>query len=560
MTFLPIIERELRARARRQATYWARVAVGGFGALLCLMQLSFGSAFAGTAAVGQYAFLGLVTAAFLLCCGACLLTADTISSERREGTLGLLFLTRVRGNDVLLGKLGAAGMTGLCAVIVFLPVLMIPVLSGGVTGGEAFRKGLVLLNTLFVGLTCGLLASAEGETRLGALRRAVVLMTCILFVPAPFYLIRGDLSPLSHLVAAFSPFTSLLAASDAKYRVSPAQYWEALILLHLLGWGLLWQASVVLRRSLREPLAAPEVSDMTTAQQDASPVTRWRLKPFTKQTKPIDWLVTRQPGLSLAVWAGVAIGVSYWLIIPFAARFLTSGLGFQALLGPISLVAQAAKGGLFAWVASRFFIEARRTGELELLVTTPLGAAALVSAQWEMLRRLFRWPIIVLLVPIVLQVFSILAIRSGGMPGTWKVHYAISTVLAGINTWIGIVALCWVGMWFGLRARSQSSAIVWTVGLVGLLPYLLSWLFSLAALVISRFLSNTAPMPVFLSSTLSRLFILGFFLWLIHRTKKLLSGDLRLTELQPLALTKSLGALWRDGWMVLRRARHWTPS
>ena len=559
MTFLPILERELRVRARRTVTYWVRVAVGGFGALLCLMQLSFGGAFGEAASVGRYAFHGLVTAAFLLCCGAFALTADAISSERREGTLGLLFLTRVRGNDVLLGKLGAAGITGLCAVIVFLPVLMIPVLSGGVTGGEAFRTGLVMVDTLFVGLSVGLWASARGEVWAVTFRKAALLMLVILLLPALYGILTSNLTSWIQIASGLSPYSALAAASDARYTASSAQYWEAMVLMQLLGWGLLWRTSVVLRRSLRETSAMPMTLETTPTRQNALPVTRRRQKPLTEQTEPIGWLLRRQTGLSLAVWVGVAIGVSYFLIVPLVG-FFTAGFGLHALLGPTSLVTQAAKAGLFAWVASRFFIEARRTGELELLATTPHGAAAMVSAQAEMLRRLFRWPIFVLLLPIVLQAFLWLAIPGSGMPSNWKVYFVISIVLRGINTWVYVVALCWVGMWFGLRARNQSSAIVLTVGLVGLLPHLLSWVFSLVASVLSRFMSNVVPLPFFLSSSLLGLAIMVFYLWLIHRTKKLLSGDLRLTELQPFSMTEALGDLWRDGGMVLRRARHWTPS
>jgi hypothetical protein len=253
--------------------------------------------------------------------------------------------------------------------------------------------------------------------------------------------------------------------------------------------------------------------------------------------------------------------VSYWLIIPIIIRLFTAGAGLQALLWPTSLVTQAAKAGLFAWVASRFFIEARRTGELELLITTPHGAAAIVSAQWNMLKRLFRWPIIVLLLPLLLQFFSILSIRSGlGIPGGWKLQYVISVVFGGINTCVQVMALCWVGMWFGLRARNQSSAIVWTVVVVGLMPHLLVWAFSLAASMLLPFISNTVLMRSLTVSSLSRLFVLGFYFWLILRTRKLLSGDSPLGELQTIALAKGLGDLWREGTMVLRKARHWTPS
>jgi len=36
------------------------------------------------------------------------------------------------------------------------------------------------------------------------------------------------------------------------------------------------------------------------------------------------------------------------------------------------------------------------------------------------------------------------------------------------------VAVCWVGMWFGLRARKPFLVIAWTVGLVLVLPWVLS--------------------------------------------------------------------------------------
>jgi hypothetical protein len=63
-----------------------------------------------------------------------------------------------------------------------------------------------------------------------------------------------------------------------------------------------------------------------------------------------------------------------------------------------------------------------------------------------------------------------------------------------------------------------------------------------------------------MSSSVSSLAVLVFNLWLIHRTRNLLGSDLRLSELQPLSLAKALGAAWRDGAMVIRGARHWTPS
>src|SRR5262245_10381843 len=124
MTFLPVIERELRRRSRRRLTYWSRVGVALGGLLVAIPPLLssdlLGSVDSTEAA--QQIFNGLVVALFLLCAASCLLTADAIGQERRDGTLGLLMLTRVRGVDLLLGKLGSCGISALGAVAAFLPI------------------------------------------------------------------------------------------------------------------------------------------------------------------------------------------------------------------------------------------------------------------------------------------------------------------------------------------------------------------------------------------------------------------------------------------------------
>src|SRR5262245_7602422 len=87
-------------------------------------------------------------------------TSDCLSEEKREGTLGLLFLTDLRGYDVIIGKLTANSLAVFYCVVAVLPVLAIPLLMGGVAAAEFGRISLVLLNTLFLSLCAGMLASA----------------------------------------------------------------------------------------------------------------------------------------------------------------------------------------------------------------------------------------------------------------------------------------------------------------------------------------------------------------------------------------------------------------
>src|SRR4051812_29916771 len=110
MTLFPIAGRELRVAARQGATYWTRVGAaaaailvsGGFLAVWTASAMSFGGN------TGQILFSILKWLCFAFVCSTGMfLTSDSVSEEKREGTLGLLFLTDLRGYDVVLGKLMA---------------------------------------------------------------------------------------------------------------------------------------------------------------------------------------------------------------------------------------------------------------------------------------------------------------------------------------------------------------------------------------------------------------------------------------------------------------------
>ena len=154
MTFLPIVEREMRAASRRSSTYWSRAQVV-LAALIPTAFLLIGPTGMMTPSQrGAQIFQTLAFLAFFFAIfSAVRLTADCISSEKREGTLGFLFLTDLKPYDVVLGKLSATSLTALYGLLSLLPVLAIPVLMGGVTLGDLARLTLVLLNTLFFALS-----------------------------------------------------------------------------------------------------------------------------------------------------------------------------------------------------------------------------------------------------------------------------------------------------------------------------------------------------------------------------------------------------------------------
>src|ERR1051326_4351741 len=135
MNTFPVIDRELRLRARQGATYWARCGVAAMAGIIGIQEMALSSSSPAPTAVGAATFNSVSWLGFLIACICSLVTADSLSRERREGTLGLLLLTKLKGYDLILGKLCAAGLTACYALIGFLPALAIVVLAGGVTAG-----------------------------------------------------------------------------------------------------------------------------------------------------------------------------------------------------------------------------------------------------------------------------------------------------------------------------------------------------------------------------------------------------------------------------------------
>ncbi len=506
MTWLPLVERELRLRARSAATYWTRFAVGFAGVVVCVQ--SMGSTPLGLqSGVGTLVFNGIVGAAFLLSCGACLLTADAISVERREGTLGLLFLTRVRALDVLVGKLGSVGLVSLCALGAFLPVLMVPVLAGGVTGGDAFRKGLGLCDALFFALAAGLYASATQQQRFKASRSALLLVGMVSVLPLlPFAVARGWVHRSPGLL---SPVALLLCAGDRAYALNRWPFWASFAAVQSLAWVLLAGAALRLRRIVGEQGGALHEAPVRPVQESDPLAGLGRWQPDKEDASPIEWLVYRQQGVKAGLWglAVLALGFSGWMSFGFSHAGGT-GPGLWLLAWPLETAAAAFGGAVVAWVASRFFLSVRRTGELEVLLTTPVGAEAIASDQWRVLKRFFGWPVVGVQAAFLLPLFA----SAGRLSSNSWAPVVLVLALSFANTWFGVQALCWVGMWFGLRGRSQAGGILWTVVLAKGTPCLLVLLGSIVGVVLLNWNGHLTAAALSWMTWVPQTLILGFYL------------------------------------------------
>jgi hypothetical protein len=457
MTVLPIVERELRVRARLRSTYRFRF-FAATGAILIVAVLLLGSmGRGGNPHLGTSIFVTLAGLAFLYCLmeGA-RNTADCLSGEKREGTLGLLFLTDLKGYDVVIGKLVASSINSFYGLMAIFPALAIPLVLGGLTGGEFWRHVLCLINALFLSLTTGLLVSAISRDE----RTAWMMTSFIIFVltvAPPFLLFLPNSVTL--VAAAPSPFTAFLGAFDGKFTTSPEQYWNSIRTVQALSWCSLLAASLLLphrwqdRPSSRPMIAPPRPRNG----RQAAAAARWRSRLL--ETNPVLWMTTRREGSPLGLWALVLsasfVGVTGWI--------MTDGAGAFALLW-IMMITHLM---LSVWMASEACHSlgvARESGALELLVSTPLTTQQIVTGHLLALKQMFFRPVVfLLLVEGCLIMASVCVEISGRRLEAGHIVGAGLVLVMIVSAILELQAVACYGLWMGLVSKRPAQAVTRTV-------------------------------------------------------------------------------------------------
>jgi len=460
MTFLPMVERELRERARKRATYWVRGGAAFLATAIAMFVLIFMSGM-GSGAIGHSVMEVLAWLAFpFVVLEGLRNTADSLSAEKREGTLGLLFLTDLRGYDVVLGKFFACSLTSLYALLAMIPALAVPVLLGGVTGAEFWRLVLALINALFFSLTTGIFVSSISrvERRSWAGTFAIIGFF-IIALPA----LSGALK-LPELCYG-SPFTSFWLHDASRYAVDAEYYWGSIWITHAIGWGWLGFSSFLLPRFWQE-----SGKRRTQRRREVEPERAHRRRNIMLAVNPIWWLTSRRTHQRTWLWLMVTV-VAILAVASFATlQDNTTGLWaiYGCMMGVHLLLA--------VWVAFEAcdsFSEARGTGAMELLLSTPLPVRQILRGQHLALRELFLGPVGFLLgVEILLTAVQVSLMARGG--GNFMERVAILLVLGFSLVWfiLDLLAVAEVGMWFGLTSQKSTQAMTKTILIVLVLPLL----------------------------------------------------------------------------------------
>lgn len=475
MTFLPVVDRELSVAARKRSTYWLRVAAASVALVLGVGMLTLFSVGAvGRSMLGSSLFSALSWLAFAAALATGLFfTSDCLSEEKREGTLGLLFLTDLRGLDVVAGKLLATSLRGFYGLIAVFPIVAVTLLLGGVTGGQFWRSALAVLSALILSLAAGLAGSAACRHSQMALGMTLLLL---LLACAAGPAVDGIYALVHH--ANFKPVASV-SSPVFLFWISrswvPAPFWECLLANQAIAWLLLMAASWILPRTWQDKARRRSAS---TAQWQywwkyGSPKRRLACRRQLLPINPVLWLAARERWQGLGLWS-MAVAVAGF----FAALLaLNPGGELWGQWGGI--------GGIFVLVlylgtasqACRFFVEARRAGMIELLLTSPLTVAQVLGGQWRALLRTLGLPVMLLLLIQAAgswysQRYAWGTLAGKGMASVNVTLLAtVSTIGGVLATVVSLAAIAWFGMWMGLTSRNNNLATLKTLVFVQVIPW-----------------------------------------------------------------------------------------
>src|SRR5258706_6222509 len=130
MACLPLIERELRVALRKQRPARARLKYGAL-AVFASMALLLEAAMQGTHSAGRDLEQVLCLFGLVFVVRAPRLVAGVLAEERRNETLGLLFLSGLSAGEVFAGKFLSSALVAFTNLLAIFPMLALPFLIGG---------------------------------------------------------------------------------------------------------------------------------------------------------------------------------------------------------------------------------------------------------------------------------------------------------------------------------------------------------------------------------------------------------------------------------------------
>lgn len=489
MTLLPIVDRELRVAARRKLTYWSRLLAAAVFAIVfgsILSEATQASGYGFSAGEIEFSALKWMLLALASLAGV-FITSDALSEEKREGTMGLLFLTDLRGYDIVFGKLVSHSLRVFYGMLAVVPVVGLVLMMGGVTGREFWQVMLVICNGLLLALAVGMFVSSLSRDSVRAMTYALLISLAIFGG-----LLLADLALAGWDERKFKAYFSLASPCYLLYETSGSRfnnYWLCLGIQHGLAWLLLGLASLITPRTWRDKphTSGGRWSALFRRLRLGSPRSRASRRSRALESSPVLWVMSRDRWLFwlLNFFAAQTLSVRVWAIYLQLHPANQTTIPQQDPIEPLSIILMILFiGGTFFWMAvqaSQFFAESVHNGSMELLLVTPVSPGEIIRAQRIILRRALLFPAlcVVLLIAGSDGVNIYLNYKFSHAPGIVPSptpgfdFFQIASMLDDLLLIAGVLmATSWFGMWAGMTSRKTAWAVLKTLGLVVVVPWI----------------------------------------------------------------------------------------
>jgi ABC-type Na+ efflux pump permease subunit len=469
----PVVQRELREGARRPVNHRLRFLSAVVGTLLLWYFVASSDepeSRLGTYLLGHlHAFiLGLI---FVVVPG---LTADCIAREKREGTLGLLFLTPLSAGGIVAGKALVGALRAFTLWLALLPILIIPFIGGGITWFDALSALSLEFCAMVLCMAAGLIASSLARERNTAFVLAYLFGAGFLFlfswlsegvllsdfvfisgypVPNSFYpqYDKSNNYPFSTAMLCglneyegYAAWSSSFGTTNWSFR----QLWTSFCLASPLVTLLIFCAvarfaAYRINRSWQDKV--PSIRHEGFLKRYCTPLFQRRFRRKMQRTldwNPIAWLQQYSWKARLSKW-GLCLA---FLLIEVAARNAD-----EDTRDTIHTVLLLALAGIYTFAGVSGFLEEKRSGALELLLVTPIPVnklifgrvwglwkqflpAGLVLAAFFLCNHLYRedWPVV--------GFVFIVACHFLSLP-VFATYFALrvkNLIVAAVLTWIAL--------------------------------------------------------------------------------------------------------------------------
>jgi ABC-type transport system involved in multi-copper enzyme maturation permease subunit len=413
--------------------------------------------YAGLAAVGQVVpFLTFILLMICLFAGVHL-TADSISREKREGTLGLLFLTPLTAFQIVLGKLVAHGLMGFYSVLIVVPLMSLVMIVGGMRLLDLFAIGISALNILFFSAAVGLWSSTRQTERKKAGARGTwvvmffwwgipLIVQTLTYIQAPAWSVE-----IVGLFAVNGMFNSAFAGPRVRILAAP---WLNLLCIHLVAWSFVALATSSLRNRWQDHPPKEQFrlrqwwKNLSLGTSDV----RRKLRERLLDQNPFYWLASRD---RLRWLSPLLFTLGFLCFIAWQLYMAAGGPGaLGGILIMVVTITYVQKVMISALSAHQLGIE-QEQGTLEMLLSTPLSAESVVRGQIMASRRQFRGPAILCILAQVAAILAVIFLEPFGN-GSLLAAFAFAAIL--ILYLVELYAMILAGMWGVVTVKDAKNA------------------------------------------------------------------------------------------------------